>query len=137
MRSLFIILFMALFHFYANAQTSVAYQYDASGNRTWGALYVQRMLPDSVEDDVRRSLEWQVSIYPNPTKGHLVVKILNFTDGHNGTLAIYTTSGQEVLSSRISSESTELDLSSYSNGVYIMRIRIDGEDKSWKIIKEA
>jgi hypothetical protein len=44
--------------------------------------------------------------------------------------------GQEILRSNPNNLSTSLDLSSFQNGVYIVKTTVDGNVSSSKIIKE-
>ena len=74
--------------------------------------------------------EAEISIYPNPTSGKLNLKI----DKHYSKLkiSIFTTSGEKISTFL---NQTEMDISSFSKGTYVITIEIDDKMKTKKIIK--
>lgn len=133
----FLSFIIALFPFTAFAQTPIAFSYDAAGNRVSSQIYIQRGDSLSQDADTQRVTDWQVTVYPNPTHGHLVVKILNWTEDVPCTISLYTLTGGEVMKTKVVSESTDVDMTYYADGIYILQVRIGDESKSWKIIKES
>lgn len=78
----------------------------------------------------------KITIYPNPTRGQLVVQINNLPAEVNSRLIVYDLSGRTVLQEQNISEYTNVDLSNSPGGSYIMKI-ISGElIKEFKIIKK-
>ena len=76
-----------------------------------------------------RRLESSIAIYPNPTKN-----ILNIVSGLDGVEFILYDLMGKVLIQR--SNSNQVDLTRYSNGVYVLEIWHDGKKYRNKIIKE-
>ena len=69
--------------------------------------------------------------YPNPTSG-----ILKFNSNKIiENLTIYNSLGQEVKSVSVTKNNLELDVSSYSQGVYFIKLIIDNEVKRVSVIK--
>ncbi|MDX2188359.1 MAG: T9SS type A sorting domain-containing protein, partial [Bacteroidota bacterium] len=74
-----------------------------------------------------KNLATSVSIYPNPATTEL-----NVTAPANSTLVIYNYLGSVVLSKTLQTTETQLDISSLSNGVYVVKVG----DKVVKMIKQ-
>lgn len=77
-----------------------------------------------------------ISIYPNPASTELNI---NMTDGisENTKYTIYNYLGQTLKSVKVNSNSDlKINTSSYSQGVYIIKIEKDGNTKTLKFIKE-
>ncbi len=76
-----------------------------------------------------------VTIYPNPVADNLSISIPN--PPAQTSIAIYNIKGIEVYSSNITSVLTEVDMSGYSSGVYIVKIITPfNEIATKKIIKQ-
>lgn len=85
---------------------------------TWGTL--------GVDDEIVQSL----NIYPTITKDYIYINgAINYGDIN---YAIYNTLGQEVLRSKAI---TSIDISTLSNGLYILKIQVGNSSISKKIIK--
>ena len=69
-----------------------------------------------------------IQAYPNPTSGLLNLNIYNLMD-KNVLLTVNTVTGQEVLRQQLNTENptTQLDLSSYQDGVYTVFFHIANE----------
>ncbi len=65
-------------------------------------------------------LEENISVYPNPTKGLLTIDLGNLTG--NYTLKVLNFLGQEVISSKINSELTDINLSRLNSNIYFVKI---------------
>ena len=70
--------------------------------------------------------------YPNPVLHNLTISNTSIID----EIEIYSASGTTVLSKRIDSDHSEIDLSSLQSGVYLMKIKSEGREKTMKIIKK-
>jgi len=141
-----------------NAQTKVPvyYKYDVNGNRSSRSITLSNLksaeVPDSVNntDSVNANYKavqkekfldeigaFKVNIYPNPTKGKLLIEITGGNgNSPNYSLEIYALSGQKLQIVKGSGYSGELNLSSYKSGMYIMNINIDNKKSQWHIVKE-
>ncbi len=131
------------------AKESVVYEYDAAGNRT--ARYI--VTEDSDEqpgalrgafaesDDITKSEspitlgDLTMEVYPNPTKGPVVIDIKGDTD-QPMNVEVFSNVGASLVSKAVALGRNMIDLSSYSDGQYIVVVTL-GADKStsFKVIK--
>lgn len=139
------ILIVALFLFasiFIYAQTTIKYEYDAAGNRERRIVLPGKST--SVANDSASAttpiLDWlekmEITIYPNPTKALLTVKIKNIQPGAIGDMTIYNTEGKCFLEYDQLNSTNTLDLSDFSTGIYILRISSGSKSCEWKIVKE-
>lgn len=122
------------------AQQRIKYTYDESGNRIKKEIVLSSTRSLLSEDDEQEAYteeiqSHQITIYPNPTKGLLNVKIAGL-DKINGQISIYNMGGRLINQSDLSSSNQTFDLSDQPNGIYIMQIKLEDKVSSWKIIKE-
>jgi hypothetical protein len=73
-----------------------------------------------------------LSVYPNPTYGHVAVQFASEVSRAN--IVVYNSTGQKVVDLRNAGTYTEVDLSSFAKGVYIIRADADGLSSTSKII---
>lgn len=131
------------------AKESVVYEYDAAGNRT--ARYI--VTEDSDEqpgalrgafaesDDITKSEsvvtlgDLSVEVYPNPTNGPVAIDIKGDTD-QPMNVEVFSNVGSSLMSKAVEIGRNMIDLSSYSDGQYIVVVTL-GADKStsFKVIK--
>lgn len=125
----------------ARAQESVSYSYDNAGNRTTRTIVLSNAATRSMLQDeapkpyVEKTVSGQITIYPNPTQGALTLEITGM-ETIDGQAAIYDLSGSLLYQTDVSAETQRFDLSSYANGVYILRLVMQGKTRNWKIIKK-
>ncbi len=72
------------------------------------------------------------SLYPNPVKHILTINNTAAIDD----IEIFSISGKAVLSKKINSNHAEVDLSSVSSGLYLLKVKSEGKTKTIKFIKE-
>jgi hypothetical protein len=81
-------------------------------------------------------LDQRIRIYPNPTKGLLRTELSGLDPTLKAGIYLYNSSGN-LLKQKVPATAIEtIDLSSYPQGVYMMRITIGDKVSEWKIIKE-
>ncbi len=76
-----------------------------------------------------------ITVFPNPTADFIQVK---FEKGNeNNTLELFSVEGKLILSQQTNSNTTsQIDMSPYSNGTYMLRIKNkSSKDKSYQIVK--
>ena len=142
----FLVLSLFTTSFFVNTNAQVSYCYDNNGNRTAKVIVLNTLKSDEVvssevNDDENSIFEDKIGessimIYPNPTKGRLRVDIRRESPIENGFLEIISNTGKNVFKTSTISESNQIDLSNQPHGIYVMRINVDGEITTWKIIKE-
>jgi hypothetical protein len=78
----------------------------------------------------------QITIYPNPTTGHLLVKIVPFNNNNRTEFSLFDLQGHQLIKEICTKELTVLDLSNYTKGVYILKVKIGSNEKEWEVVKE-
>ncbi|MDR1090410.1 MAG: T9SS type A sorting domain-containing protein [Prevotella sp.] len=119
-----------------NAQ-KIQYAYDAAGNRIKREIVLTKSASETESSFFTEELAQRtIKIYPNPTEGQLKVEVSDFEDCKSVNLTIVNMQGQVVLRKKMNSATDDLDISGKASGLYVLRINIDGEYSSWKIIKK-
>lgn len=73
-----------------------------------------------------------ILVYPNPVKD-----VLNLSyDKKITTVSIYNLAGQEVISKVVNTNACKIDTSNLTSGTYMLKVNLDTEEKTLKIIKE-
>lgn len=85
--------------------------------------------PTSTND---MSTESQISIFPNPTSSHVYVR----TKVAAGEITVFSLLGDQLYSGEIDYTISEVDLSSYSSGVYVVVVTVEGVSEAFRIVKE-
>jgi subtilisin family serine protease len=77
-----------------------------------------------------------ISIHPNPTSQTFFIKAgIDYKTGKNDKYEILSINGQLLYSDKITSNSTEIDISSLANGIYIVKAIINNSISINKIVK--
>ncbi len=134
-----------LVSFTGSAQDAeVHFTYDACGNRILRSLQLKKIEENgkNVEDKnvfmsstTERFLGTEICIYPNPTEGRFAVIL---TDNVQATIeaTLTTTTGVVVEHHRFRDRRHDFDLSSQPAGMYILKLVVTDESRTWKIIKQ-
>lgn len=73
----------------------------------------------------------EVNIYPNPNQGNFMIDVADF----NGvTLTIVDALGKEIINQNLNSSRTNVDLSNFKQGVYIVKLKGDNINITKKVI---
>lgn len=128
------------YSFIASQTTNVEFNYDADGNMILRKIIV---VPSNIkgnpnQDDVisEEVGQQKIIIYPNPTNGIIKLDISEIDDLLNNYCRIYSLNGTLLLNKKISGSLTEIDLSSYEAGSYLMDIYLGDKISRWKVIKQ-
>ncbi len=90
---------------------------DATGN-------VSRL--GAAETESQPTQNQTAAIYPNPATNEVTVSF-ELTGTENGLIEIFDLTGKLILSKQSSSNQTNIDVSSFVQGVYMIRIAVNGE----------
>ena len=145
-----IVIFMSVFFIVKGQGTMLrGYEYDAAGNRIIRSVLI-------IPAPQQKSMDWQsdttdldelenfyedkvggisLKIFPNPTTSVITLQIEDAQDKVEGTITLYNLSGAKIGEQRITSQRTEIDMSSYPIATYLATIRINGKTGYWKIVK--
>jgi hypothetical protein len=141
MKKYLIIGFLLFWNLAVFSQTKkVEYTYDNAGNRltrqiiTLGkSAFISEGQAAVVES---HNGDRKVKIYPNPTKGELKLEIGNWEEGLDAYTLITDINGRTVCKNSLSGSITNIDLTNYPNGIYILRLSISQKWTEWKVIKQ-
>jgi len=84
---------------------------------------------------VSENSNFKISLYPNPTKGLVNLK---FNNSNSPQVLIYDITGKIVFKKQLSiiNDSSQIDLSNFEDGVYMIKIQDGDQQFTTKIIKE-
>ena len=100
-------------------------------------LWVCGCLQTGIATFEKQITENGVIIYPNPFTNSINITVKDMSKFNNSELKIYSTSGQEVLSTTITKEQTTIETSQLPAGTYIYRITRNSETiQSGKLISQ-
>ncbi len=102
-----------------------------SGQNVFQVADIQ-LIEGAVNTGVENFRNAEVSVYPNPTNGRFVVEIEN--ELVNSTLRIFNSTGKVIKEDRLTSLSSEIDLSGNSKGIYFINISSNKNSLSKKIV---
>ena len=75
------------------------------------------------EGDPKEEVRFKIQgIYPNPTQGIFTIELDAFHEAEKISVDVLSISGQIVLTKAVSSKTSELDLSGFAKGNYVVRI---------------
>jgi len=123
------------------AQT-IKYTYDTAGNRNSRTYVVnlRRVTADITPQDsveVEAPLgQLSVTVYPNPTKGDLVVAVTGLKEEETIQFLLFDPQGHQLLRLQGQSGSTRINLSAYPSGWYMLQVIKKDERVEFKIIKQ-
>lgn len=81
-----------------------------------------------IEDEIFKSF----TFYPNPVKNQLTLKASNLIE----KIEVYNLLGQKVITEKPAALETQLNVEKLQSGVYLMKTKINGTTKTFKIIKK-
>ncbi len=120
----------------------VRLNYDENGNRTVRMLYTPNSMPEKQKTAPRHVtsnislFDGSIKIGPNPTSGIIRIEATGYNEQQQTLVYIHKTSGQMILTEKISGPVTELNISDEVNGIYIVNVVTDDNCVSCKIIKQ-
>lgn len=90
-------------------------------------------------EEIKNNLEPLVTIYPNPTLGEINFNIAN-TKEKSIEISIFNVAGKNVITKQLAVNDGEinhtLNLNDLPNGIYVLRMNLDGKEITKKIIKQ-
>jgi hypothetical protein len=136
---------------FQGAKVPITYAYDEAGNRTDRYIIIMNAKSAAVvrRDSLSQLKSEKISkvyddhlgdhdvlIYPNPTLGKLKIDITGLDATQNSIIEIYNVQGNIILQTNPATGSDQMDLSSFPNGTYIMRITLGDKKREWRILKQ-
>lgn len=144
MKIFYVILYLSLlfcFHILGQSTSySIKYDYDAAGNRISRKCLEVILRSANVPIDtsgVEGALNnLKVTIYPNPTKRVILVGLSTYTPNASIKYILFTADGKKLQQLNAESDRTQVDLSNYAPGVYLLKIIANKKELEFKIIKQ-
>lgn len=128
-------------------QGATSKNYTPTQSGTYSVIVTTGGCPSPMSDDTLVSVgindanfnSNNVSIFPNPTKNNVNITINNINN-NSGNISIYNMLGSLLFSEQINSKlneyKTTINCSSFNKGMYFVKIRINNETYSEKLIVE-
>ena len=108
---------------------------DSSGNNTLtssGSAYIFQYSPlNTFVQSITNQL--QVSIFPNPTSNTCSIQLEPYKE--NASMTIYSVLGEQIITQRLTSDNTVIDLEDYKSGIYFIRIHCGKKSITKRLIK--
>lgn len=93
-------------------------------------------IPDSTTQSVNNDfIENKFTFYPNPANNILTLDLSQLQKLQNTTVSIYDIQGKQLLHQNISEELSQLDISAFAKGIYIIKVQSDKEILQSKFVK--
>lgn len=120
--------------------TEIKFTYDDAGNRTEreiiyysGGLKSAQVVPVEEEDI---DLEKGLNVYPNPASHSLFVTLnKEAMEEDYKMIIVFDNLGKQVIQTQVYQEINQIDISSLTNGTYILKLIYGNKHKEWIIIK--
>lgn len=133
MRSV-ILLYLTMKTISVSGQTTWQYTYDNTGNRT--QRVVTTGTPARKKNSTAKLIDDEkvTAIMINNRNG-IKVEVLGYNSSDMAEAFVYNLSGMQLISKRIESEITTLNLGKLRRGTYILALELNGETKNCKFNK--
>lgn len=143
-KSLIIIIGFVVMGITAFSQIRVEFSYDNSGNRferkvidlNKSAIIGQSSNKNWNEAVIDQLSNYEIKIYPNPTKGRIKIEIPEINKILAGSMKVFDNNGRTVYQQKNIKPSNLVDISHVKNGFYFLKLRYQHETLEWKIIKK-
>lgn len=131
---------------YNAVSQSVSFSYDADGNMETRRVVTlksatiggneneveEEFLPEIISAELGKQT---ITIYPNPTKGRILVEIQPLNYEEENFMRLFNSQGQLIETAQIVSEQTPLEIAG-SSGIYLLDVHLGKNVSKWKIVKQ-
>jgi Peptide-N-glycosidase F, C terminal/Peptide-N-glycosidase F, N terminal/Secretion system C-terminal sorting domain len=93
------------------------------------SLYLQG---DDTVLNIENYTELEFDYYPNPTKNNISINANSIIN----SIELYDIQGRILITKMVDDTQMNIDLSNYSNGIYLLKVNSDKGEKTIKIVKE-
>ena len=133
---------------YTAVSQSVNFSYDADGNMSIRTVVTLKSADFYADEDEYKAEEeflpeivtaelgtQKIIVYPNPTRGRILVEIQPLDYEDNNFMRLFNSQGQLIETVQITSEQTQLEIAG-STGVYLLDVHLGTRVSKWKIVKQ-
>lgn len=119
----------------------ITFAYDAAGNRIKRELIIPKKNKaqgntNDVKVNYYDSLGGKDMTLTSDASGIVQISINDFDERYTVYLSVYSINGIRVIDTAFEEACLSIDLSSYPTGVYILCVRINENQTTWKIHKK-
>ncbi len=132
------------------AGVSMPFDYDAGGKMTYRSFYLgipsrktgyaenptnplDLNQPDLVFEEIG---DFGIRLYPNPTERIVRIELNNnVIQNSEGVIRLYTIAGLKIRELEIEETTTDINMEHFPPGIYLVRVTVGNETKTWKIVK--
>ena len=137
----FVFLFVVSVFAPMNMMGRISFAYDAAGNRIKRELVItqKNIAPGKtagVEENFYDLIGEKNVTFTSDASGIVQISISDFNDKDTGHVSVYSINGLSVLEREIIECRMNIDLSSSPQGIYILCVRINESQTTWKITKK-
>ncbi|MFZ4454995.1 MAG: T9SS type A sorting domain-containing protein [Bacteroidales bacterium] len=123
------------------AQNKVSFDYDEAGNRISRKIVpiisgVKSVFRPHSEPIVEEMGERKIIIYPNPTKGALAVEVTGGDPKDEVRIVLFSAKGVMLQNIAAKVGKTPMDLSTYADAWYILRVTAGENKTEFKVVKQ-
>jgi len=139
-----IILYLTLFISVKSYSQAIEYLYDANGNRTERHLYVcpscpqgGRMAATPPPQDTTQAVAAKhgLNVFPNPTQDKINLTLTNLTDDETTSVTVSDESGKALYTAKNLQSQNEINMASFNNGTYFVRVTMGKDVMVYKVMK--
>jgi len=113
--------------------TGTGYLTELESSESFKSPALKERAPDFYHEKIGQT---EIKIYPNPTTEKITLEFLGDVRVENfRPLQIYSLSGQLLQEQPVQSATTVISLAGMPNGVYVLKVNVNGKSEEWKIIK--
>ena len=127
----------ALFIFTSSVRAqSVSFTYDAAGNRISHSITVNRVrerITMDMEETAAEMREERVRLIVDSSSDILTIDVTGYHDEDKGSVSLFSLSGYHVRDVTVRSAHTQIDLNGLPQGVYVVRVTLNGKAETWKV----
>ena len=127
------------------AQNKVSYGYDVNGNRKIRNTCPTCRLahnPDnsssadtSIQADTAIAIKHGANLFPNPTQNRVNLSLSNLKDDEATAVLVTDENGQTLYTQKNLQAQNQIDLSSFNNGTYFVRVTMGKDVLVYKVMK--
>jgi len=137
--------FIGIFGGSIYSQNKIEYTYDKTGNRTVRKLYVCPNCPaggrmasaQPTPQDSTQVIATQhgLNIFPNPTQDKINLNLSNLKDDETAEVVVTDETGKTLYNAKNLQSENQINMASYNNGTYFVRVTMGKDVVVYKVMK--
>lgn len=138
-----IALLLLIFRCAISQDFKASFEYDENGNRVFAKVIYLSLSPeldnqgDSQNDNINNI---SFKVFPNPTQGVIRIELIDFNPEdftqEFSRLQVFDVSGKQIIQKSYFQQIVDVNLSSFPDGIYLLKLSFGGISNHYKIIKQ-